>query len=66
MSKSTYRTEIKPNVSLIQAFNKAILARTTDLFYEYHCRLLMLFSDASDTHVRAVLGQEGENRKYVI
>ena len=61
--KSTNRTKIKLNDTHIQAFNntKAILANTTTLSYEDHNKPLMLFSDASDTHVGAVLEQEGEN-----
>ena len=61
--KSTNRTKIKLNEIHIQAFTntKAVLANTTTLSYEDHNKPLMLFSDASDTHVGAVLEQEGEN-----
>ena len=61
--KSTNRAKIKLNESHIQAFNntKSILAHTTTLSYEDHSKPLILFSDASDTHVGAVLEQEGEN-----
>ena len=50
-------------IKAIQAFNntKAIFAHTTTLSYEDHSKPLMLFTDASDTHVGAVLEQEGEN-----
>ena len=61
--KSTNRAKINLKDRHIQAFKntKAILAHTTTLSYEDHNKPLMLFSDASDTHVGAVLEQEGKN-----
>ena len=65
--KSTNRTILKLNDAHIQAFEdtKAALAKAATLSFENQNKPLILFSDASDSHVGASLEQEGEHGEMV-
>ena len=62
-SKASNRAKLELNDAQIKAYHDTIatLAEATTLAYERHDKPLILFSDASDTHVGAVLEQEGDN-----
>ena len=62
-SKTSNRTKLKLNDTQINAYHKTIatLAEATTLAYEDHNKPLVLFTDASETHVGAVLEQESIN-----
>ena len=61
--KRTNRSILNLTDAQIQAFEdtKMALANATSLSFENRDKPLMLYSDASDTHVGAVLEQEGDN-----
>ena len=61
-SKASNRTKLVLKDDQIQAYHDTIatLAEAATLNYEDHDKPLVLFSDASDTHVGAVLEQEGD------
>ena len=65
--KKTNRTILKLNEAHVQSFEKAkfALAEAATLQYEDHNKPLILSSDASETHVGAVLEQEEEEGKIV-
>ena len=65
--KKTNRTILQLNEAQVQAFEetKRALAEAATLEYEDHSKPLILSSDASDTHVGAVLEQEKEEGKMV-
>ena len=60
--KSTNRKKIFLNTAQIQAYDKtkATLANAVTLSFEDHNKPLILTTDASDTHLGAVLEQKGE------
>ena len=60
--KSTNRTPIAMGAVEIKAYDDTIaeLANATTLAFENHQKPLCLYTDASDTHVGAVLQQESE------
>ena len=62
-SKASNRTKLKLNDAQINAYHETIatLAKATTLAYEDHNKPLVLFTDASETHVGAVLEQENIN-----
>jgi len=61
-SKASNRAKLELNDAQIKAYHDTIatLAEATTLAYERHDKPLILFSDASDTHVGASLEQEGD------
>ena len=63
----TNRTILQLNKTQVQSFEKTkyALAEAATLEYEDHGKPLILSSDASDTHVGAVLEQEKEEGKMV-
>ena len=61
--KSSNKTSLKLNEEQTKAYHDtvAVLANAATLAFENHDKPLIIFCDASDTHVGAVLEQEGEN-----
>ena len=61
--KATNKKPLKLNQSQINAYKDTlkVLAKAATLAYEDHNKPLILYSDASETHVGAVLEQEGIN-----
>ena len=62
-SKASNRAIIKLTDSQIKAYHDtiALLVEAATISYEDHSKPLILFTDASDSHVGAVLEQEGKN-----
>ena len=61
--KSTNRKPLKLNDAQILAYHKTIdaLANAATLAFEHHGKPLIIYCDASDTHIGAVLEQEGND-----
>ena len=62
-SKASNRAIIKLTDGQIKAYHDtiALLVKAATISYEDHTKPLVLFTDASDSHVGAVLEQEGRN-----
>ena len=63
--KKTNRKILQLTETQVQSFEKTKCALAATLEYEDHGKLLILSSEASDTHVGAVLEQEKEEGKMV-
>ena len=66
-SKATNRTILKLNDDQMKAFEdtKTALANAATLSFESREKTLIILSNASDTHVGAVLEQEGDQGEII-